>query len=52
MRTGLGSDILYGLLEERIFLLILDMSLTDLQQLLVIGSNELRVRKTIFSAVE
>ncbi len=40
VKTGLGTPVLYGLIAERMKLLISEMSLGEVETLLVIAANE------------
>lgn len=40
VKTGLGTPVLYGLISERMKILISEMSLGEIETLLVIAANE------------
>ncbi|KAL4487865.1 hypothetical protein ABPG72_022725 [Tetrahymena utriculariae] len=52
IKIGMGSDLLFRNLEERIFLLIEDFNIQQINKILIIASNRSESKKTVFAAVE
>jgi hypothetical protein len=48
----MGNDVFYRLIEDRIFLLMPEMTLKDIEMILIMSSNEDRIKKTSFTTAE
>jgi hypothetical protein len=48
----MGNDVFYRLIEDRIYLLMPEMTLKDIEMILIMSSNEDRIKKTSFITAE